>query len=163
MLLRDEVDIICTPADVFAWLDELDRHYLLWHPDHISCNYIQGDSMAPGAVLFCQEYLHGRPHRFRMKVTRVVDGSRIEYSIGPGMAGSFSVRPAGQGVRFTAELRLGLALPLLSRAQDAVIRRLADWRIGALKRHMAEEGRNLKAMIEASRPLHHRRRSPVHA
>ena len=149
MLLKDEIDIVCSTRDVFAWLNRFDHYYLLWHPDHITCNYIKGSSLEVGAVLLCQEYLHGKPHKFRMTVVRVDSGSRVDYRIGPGMSGSFKVQPAGDGVRFTAELRLGWYLPGLVGIQDAVLRRLFGWRIKALFQHMNEEGRYLKAMIEA--------------
>lgn len=149
MLLRHDVEIVADSRDIFTWLERFDHYYLMWHKDHIACYYVKGDRLATGAVLICQEYLHGRPHRFRMRVTGVEPGSRVDYSVGPGMSGAFIVKPAGQGVRFTAEMRLGFALPLLGRLQDAIISRLAGWKISALEQHMAEEGENLKALIES--------------
>lgn len=149
MLLRHEIDIDCSAEALFNWLGAIDQHYLQWHPDHISCRYINGDSFEPGSILFCQEYLHGRPHKFRMRLTRHEPGERVEYSVGLGMKGVFAAEPDGDGVRFIAELQLGFRLPLIARAQDAALRRLIGWKIEALEKHMREEGENLKAIIEA--------------
>jgi hypothetical protein len=49
--LRDSVLIQVPPEDVWAWLSELPRRYRNWHPAHIDCRYIRGDSLTVGAVL----------------------------------------------------------------------------------------------------------------
>lgn len=149
MLIRHEIDIDCDTGDIFSWLRRFDRYYLLWHHDHIACNYINGSSLEVGAVLFCQEYIEGRPRKFRMTITGIDDGSRVDYTVSPGITGAYAVRPAGAGVRFTAELRVGLPLPLMGTVSDAILKRIYAGRFAALRRHMAAEGVNLKSMIEA--------------
>lgn len=150
MLLRSEVSIGRSPAAVFAWLSRIDEHYLEWHPDHISCRYINGDTIAPGSIFFCQEYLHGRPHKFRMRLTGIEPDARIDYNVGFGMSGAFIVEPEGDGARFIAELRLGFSRSFIAGIQDRFLRRMFGWRVEALARHMDEEGANLKRLLESA-------------
>jgi hypothetical protein len=149
LLLKNEIVIDCETRDIFHWFSRFCEYYLQWHPDHIACNYIKGEPFNEGSIMYCQEYLHGRPHKFRMQLTRIVPDQRVDYSIGPGMSGAFIVEPEKGGVLFIAELRLGFKPALLGRALDAMLRRSVGWKIEALQQHMAEEGQNLKALIEA--------------
>jgi hypothetical protein len=148
VLLRNETWINASPEDVFHWLEHIDRNYLEWHPDHVSCRYIKGNALEVGSILFCQEYLHGKPHKFRMRLTRVVPGSRMEYDIGLSMRGAFEVLPVDGGAKLIAEVELGFSLPLAGKAQDALIRKIFTWRIDALEQHMTEEGERLKRIME---------------
>lgn len=161
MLLRNEIDIACKPGDVFDFISDFERQYLLWHPGHIACDYIKGHRLEEGSVLFCQERLDGRARKYRMRLTRVDPGERVEYTLGPGLAGAYRVKPAGAGVRFTSELRLGLELSAIAAAQDTLLRRFGSDRIASLERHLAEEGRNLKVIVEAGLLSHPR--PPAHA
>lgn len=156
MLLKNEIDIECNAGDLFDFLRDFERQYPLWHPGHIACDYIKGDSLEAGSVLFCQERLDGRARKYRMRLTRVDPGVLVEYTLGPGLAGAYRVKSAGAGVRFISELRLGLELSLIAAAQDTLLRRLASGRIAALEQHLAEEGRNLKVMAEAGLLSHPR-------
>lgn len=149
MLLRQETLIKARAADVFRWLEDMDRHYIEWHPDHVSCRYVRGSTFEPGAVLFCQEYLHGKPHKFMMRLTSVIPGRRVEFSLGPGMGGAFEVRPAGDGARLCAELRLGFQSAGIAALQDALLLKAMSWRIEALREHMAEEGESLRRILES--------------
>lgn len=159
MLLRNEIDIEAMDSDVFGFLGDIERHYPLWHPGHIACDYIKGKTLEEGAVLFCQERVGGRARKYRMRLTRVVAGECVEYTLGPGLAGAYRVQPAGAGARFISELRLGL--PLAAGVQDLLLRRLAGDRIAALEQHLAEEGANLKVMVESGLLAHPHH--PAHA
>jgi hypothetical protein len=72
----------------------------------------------------------------------------MEYDTGLGMRGAFEVRPVDDGATLVADVELGFSLPLIGKAQDALLRKIFGWRIGALEQHMAEEGERLKLIME---------------
>jgi hypothetical protein len=146
--LRDSVLIQVPPEDVWAWLSELPRRYRNWHPAHIDCRYIRGDSLTVGAVLQVDEQLHGKPHSLRLHADVVVPHRLLRYS-GRGFRGEFLLESVKEGTLFTAELEFGLRLPLVGRLLDLVFRRALAGRLSALQVHMREEGANLKRLLEA--------------
>lgn len=148
--LRDEIEIRASPDRVFDWLEHLPENYLLWHPDHRSCRYLHGERLQVGSVVEIEELLHGRLHRMRFRVTEVQSNVRLRYRIARGLDGGFAVEPHDGGVLFVADLRLGTRTPVLGRLIDIVSGRLFRGRIEALRRHMAEEGRNLKGLLETA-------------
>jgi hypothetical protein len=148
--LRDTVFIRVPPERVWAWLTELPRHYRAWHPSHVDCRYVRGDTLKVGAVLQVEEQLHGKAHALRLHADAVVPQRLLRYS-GRGFRGGFILEPAKQGTRFTAELEFGLSLPLVGRLLDVVLGRWLANRLSAFQAHMREEGVNLKQLLEAER------------
>ena len=101
ILLRDEVRIDATPAQVFDWLAHFQEHYLAWHPDHVECRYLRGSSiLEKDAILYVEEYLHGDLHRLKLRATEVIPDSRVEYTAGLGIGGAFEVQQREDGVLF---------------------------------------------------------------
>jgi hypothetical protein len=94
------------------------------------------------------ERLHGRLHRFRLRVSGVTPGRLIRYRH-LLFHGDFAVDPEPGGTRFTAQLHFGLDLPMIGPALDAIGATLFARRLRELREHMAEEGQNLKALLES--------------
>ncbi len=149
--LRDTVEIDVRPVQVWRWLEKLPEHYCAWHPDHIGARRVLGAPLAEGSVMEAEEMLHGRRHRLRMTLTHVEPGRSVRYRMFPGLGGGFEIAPSGAGARFTATVRIGLRTPILGPVVDAILRLAFGKRIEAVGRHQHEEGRNLKAVLEAER------------
>lgn len=145
--LQHAILIEATPERLWRWLADLPTHYREWHPAHVSCRYERGSTPAVGAVLYAEEYLHGRMHRLRLTLTEVVSGHVIRYR-GAAVTGCFLLEPANGGTRFGAELAIGLRAPVVGGLIDAVVRRCLRHRLAAIEAHMREEGENLKRIIE---------------
>jgi hypothetical protein len=128
----------------------LPRHYREWHPSHVRCWYKQGNALAPGTVLGVEEELHGRIHRLTLRATAVEPNRLLQYSTW-GLRGAFLLEAADGGTRFTATLSFGTEMPLIGRAADRLARRVFGSRLAAVQRHMHEEGRNLKRLLEPGR------------
>jgi uncharacterized protein YndB with AHSA1/START domain len=153
IVLRDAVTIHTSPARVWSWLEAMAERYREWHPDHVGARWVSGGALVPDAVLEVEERLHGKRHRLRMTVTEVEPGRRVRYRMGPGVRGGFEVEPVEQDTRFTASIELGLEVPLLGALLDGLLRRILRSRLEAIRRHQAEEGASLKALLEAERAL----------
>ena len=146
--LRDTVDIGAPPEVVWDWLEHLPDHYLEWHPDHLGARWVRGSSFAPGAVMEAHEVLHGKPHRLRMVMTQCRPGRWVRYRFFPGAWGELRVDPVGGGSRFTAGVDLGTRMPVVGPVLDRGLRAALGSRLESVARHQAEEGANLKALLE---------------
>lgn len=151
IVLRDEIEIHTTPEEAFDFLIHLDRHYVAWHPDHLSAEWVSGPAGEEGSTLAVNEVLHGEPHRLKLRVTLNRPYRELRYRAGPGVSGAFRIRSRAGGISFTAELAFGWDLPLIGRLLDAIANRFLLDRIEALRGHMQEEGANLKALLESKR------------
>jgi hypothetical protein len=147
--LEDRVNIHTTQESLFKWLKAMPDEYAHWHPDHVSCRLLKGTMLDVGAEVEIREYLHGKLHTMRMRLTRVYPGRRVEYEVIGLGTGAFAAAPASQGILFTAELAVGADLPVLGMLVDAVLRLLFAGRLSAMRQHMVEEGLNLKRILES--------------
>jgi hypothetical protein len=150
--LKDSVEIYTTPRRLFDWLERMPQEYLLWHPDHVACRIIRGSFLEVGSEIECQEYLHGKLHSMKFRVTKVIPEKRVEYAIKGIGSGAFEAFAAGDMVRFNAELDIGSNIPVAGQFFDLIFQWFFRNRIDAMKQHMAEEGLNLKAILETSIP-----------
>ena len=105
--------------------------------------------LQPGSEIECQEYLHGKLHTMRFRLTAVDPGRRMEYEIMALGRGAFEAIPKGEHVEFVAGLDLGSDTPFVGRLMDAALRVLLSRRLEAMRQHMQEEGQNLKKIIES--------------
>lgn len=146
--LQHTVIVNSSPDKVWAWLEALPEHYCEWHADHISCRWLHGGALALSAKMEIVEFLHGKKHRLRMKVIGVDPGRRVCYRIFPGLNGSFEVEGRAASSVITATIRIGADTPVLGKVIDALLRKTAGGRINAIRHHQAEEGANLKQLLE---------------
>ena len=147
--MRDVVEIDVPPGDVLDWLSHFQENYMAWHPDHVECRYVKGSSLfEPGSVVYIEEYLHGKLHKMRCRSTSVVPESRVDYRVAPGMGGAFIVEPREGKALFIAEISAGTRLPIIGPVLDWLVRTLLSDRMEVLRQHMAEEGKNLKRILE---------------
>ena len=142
--LEDSVLIETSAEKLFHWLMHLPENYKDWHPDHGECRWLKGGAFEEGSILYVEEYLHGELHEFKFKTMKNKAPIRIDYR--PSFPhslffpmGSFIIEPKGDQCVFTATMcfRFGRLLSKLVRS-----------RLEMLKRHMREEGKNLKRLLE---------------
>lgn len=149
--LGDTIDIDVPPETIWAWFQQLPEHYQEWHPDHVSCRWLRGDSFEPGARMEAVEFLHGRRHRLRLTMTGNKSLRRVQYRIYPGVRGSLAAELTATGSRFTAKIEIGTRLPVIRWIIDRMLRMMLAPQLEAIRRHQHEEGVNLKAILERRR------------
>lgn len=147
--LRDSIVIRTTPETLFAWLGAMPQEYVHWHPDHVSCRLIKGSMLQVGGEAECKEYLHGRLHSMHFRIRGAQPPCRVDFEIARLGEGSFQALPSGDQTLFVAELGVGSRTPLIGPLVDAVLRFLFPGRLESMRRHMQEEGLNLKEIIES--------------
>ncbi|MFC1618328.1 hypothetical protein ACFL45_00110 [Candidatus Neomarinimicrobiota bacterium] len=148
--LRDSIEIITTPGQLFAWLDRMPQVYTSWHPDHVACRSLHGSILEVGSEIESEEILHGKLHSIRFRTTKVIPDKRVEFVIDGMGRGAFEARENDATVSFIAELDMGSDMPIIGRLFDFILPLFFNRRIEAMRRHMVEEGQNLKAILESS-------------
>jgi hypothetical protein len=144
--LEDSIEIKTTPEKIFEWLKSLDKHYRNWHPDHVKWVNETG-GLDEGDIVYYEEYIHGKLHKIRSKITKTEENKRIQFkNLFPKSIlfpkGSFIIEPGGKSCIFTATLSIRFGW-LLSK--------LAKSKFEAGKRHIKEEGKNLKRLLETKK------------
>lgn len=145
MRLRDSIWIRTTPERIFRFFENMDAHYLDWHPDHLLFRWEKGKGVRAGVIFYFEEIIGGKRMKKRVHFTRVVPDRHLEFTftnrllalVVPRLA--FRFAPQGEGTRFEAEIqiRTGPIGAWLNRRE-----------FDAVRQHMREEGENLKRMLE---------------
>lgn len=141
--LRDSIEIKTIPEKISDWFVHFEENYKAWHPDHVKA-YWMGEPAKEDSILYCEEYLHGKLHKMKFRITKIELNRRIEYKLLFPMSvicpkGSFLIEPKGENYIFTATLSYRFEWLFLRFAKD---------RVEAIKKHMREEGENLKRLLE---------------
>jgi hypothetical protein len=150
--LKDSIEVEATAEEIFEWLAQRleDREsYRAWHRDHVDLRWIKGRPLQRGSIAYAEEYLHGRLHKVKFRITKIERNRVIEYRalfplsiVAPGNA--FLIEPkGGNSCIFTAMGSLRLPRWLCEKAHNKCKKK-----IEATLQHMKEEGENLKNALE---------------
>ncbi|MGD8725573.1 MAG: hypothetical protein PVG00_16645, partial [Desulfobacterales bacterium] len=109
----------------------------------------KGKPWAEGSVLYTEEYLHGKLHKLKFKITKIVPNQKIEYSLVSRLVRKFFpkneyiIEPKEDACRFIASGTYRISWLGKTFFKKAIHRGLAG-----MKKHMHEEGQNLKKVLE---------------
>jgi len=145
MKLKNEIYIQTSPEKVFHFFEHMDEYYTDWHPDHSAFRWKKGRGLKPGVEFYFEEVIDGKLMKKTVRFTEIQPCSYIEFTpvwwlmrlLMPRL--SFTVIDQGTGCLFIAEIviRTGPAGTWLNRRE-----------FNAVQKHMAEEGQNLKTLLE---------------
>ena len=153
VILTDSIEINTTPEKIFSFLTSIvdDDSYRAWHKeDHVGFRWLKGKPWAEGSVIYAEEYIHGKLHKLKFKITKIVPNKKIEYSPVSHFIrkffpkNEFVIEPKGEFCLFTASgtYRLGwIGKTFFGKAIDKSL--------ASVKKHMKEEGENLKKILES--------------
>ena len=152
IVLTDSIEIKTTPEKIFGFITSLvdDESYRAWHQeDHVALRWLKGQPWKEGSVAYAEEYLHGKIHRLKFTVTKVVPNKEIEYAPVSRLIrrffpkNQFSIEEKGETCVFMASgiFRHG-------RLIKTFFKRQLEQNLASVKQHMKEEGENLKTILE---------------
>jgi len=152
IVITDSIEIHTTPEEVFRFFLQIvdDASYQAWHPeDHVAFRWIKGEPWQKGSVAYSEEYLHGKLHKFRFLINKVVANREVELVPLPRFlriffqGNTFSIEPREGSCVFTASgvMRVGRLARLLAG-------RKIEEGLSGVRKHMKEEGENLKRILE---------------
>ncbi len=156
--LTDSVEIKTTPEKIFDFLVKLvdDESYHIWHPeDHVALRWIKGKPWEEGSEVYAEEYIHGKLHKLKFIVTKVVPNKEIEYVPSSRFLrkffpkNTFSIEPKQETCIFTASGTYRVGWIVRTFAKNKI-----ELRLSSVRKHMKEEGENLKRILEGERSSH---------
>lgn len=147
-ILRDEVVVEATRPACFEFFRSMDeQRYLAWHPEHVAFRYVEGDRIEEGARAFFEETVGDEHLASTVRYTEVRPPEYVEFrdeSLRTRLfnpKNTFAFEPVDGGTRVVAEVHLRIGP--LERLSSQVHHELEE-----LRRHMHEEGENLKRLVE---------------
>jgi hypothetical protein len=145
LILTDNISIKAPPDDIFRFFEEIDRHYMEWHPDHVLYRWEKGHGVALGNEFYFEELIAGKLLKKRVVFTEVRPNEHVEFAptfwlmrlFLPRMLFRIDRRPAECILTAEIHLRLGPLAAWLNRKE-----------LAAVRDHMRAEGINLKRIVE---------------
>ena len=153
VVITDEIEINATPGKVFHYLTSIvdSEGYQAWHKeDHMTFRFIKGKPWTVGSVIYAEEYIHGKLHKLKFVITRIVPNEKIEYEPVSWILkkyfpkNDFVIEDLGDACRFVASgtYRIGWI-------GKKFFKKKLDEGLSSIRKHMKEEGENLKRIIES--------------
>lgn len=143
---EDAIDIEAPPEAAFAFFEDMERNYTRWHTDHHRFEWRKGAGLAVGNEFFFEETIAGKRQSKLVRITEVEQDRSFAFVPTHPVFRFFLPRlwfdfePKGAGCKFSAGIRI--------HGVGRLGRRLNKREFDAVEVHMAEEGRNLKALLE---------------
>ena len=146
MILEHKILVHGQPERLFQFFEDMEMNYTHWHPDHHHFEWRKGRGCLEGNVFFFDETIAGQRQPKEVVFTRVEPDRMIEFAptnrffrlFLPSIM--FEFQPEGDHTWLVARiaLRMGPVARWLHRKEFELVRK-----------HMREEGENLKLMVEA--------------
>lgn len=143
---EDSIAIGAPTAAAFDFFENMETNYTRWHPDHLLFEWRKGRGLAVGNVFYFEERIAGKLQKKETRITEVVPGRYFAFTMTNPLYRfflphlSFAFEPSADGCSFRAEMRLHGIGP--------IGRRMHRKEFAAVEQHMAEEGSNLKRLLE---------------
>lgn len=153
VVLRDSIEIKTTAEKIFNFLTGIvnDESYRAWHQeDHVSFKWLKGNPWTEGSILYAEEFIHGKLHKLKFEIIKIVPDRRIEYAPISRFVrkffpkNEFIIEPNGECCRFIASgtYRVG-------KIGKIFFNKAIEKGLSSVRKHMKEEGENLKSILEA--------------
>ena len=151
--LENSIEIRTTPEKIFNFFYNLvdDESYRAWHPeDHVTLRWLKGKPWEEGSIVYAEEYFHGKLHKIKFEIIKVVPNRLIEFA--PALRllriyfpkNSFIIEPKSETTIFTATLSFKVGWIVKTFFKNKL-----EEGISLSKKHIKEEGENLKKILEA--------------
>jgi hypothetical protein len=152
VVLKHSIEIRTTPEKIFEFFRRLHLgdNYQKWHPeDHVLIRWVEGEPWEEGSIVYAEQYAHGKLHKLKYIVMKLVPNREIEFSPLFWLwriyfpKNTFSIEPRGETSVFTAaaHLRVGWLVKKLARKKFEAA-------LESGRQHISEEGKNLKRLLE---------------
>jgi len=156
--LTDSVEIKTTPEKIFDFFVQLvdDESYRIWHPeDHVAFRWLKGRPWEESSEVYAEEYIHGKLHKLKFIVTKVVTNREIEYIPSSRFLrryfpkNMFYIEPKEETCIFTASGTYRVGWIVRTFAKNKL-----EHGLSSVRKHMKEEGENLKRILEGEGSSH---------
>jgi hypothetical protein len=151
--LKDTIEINASAETVFKCLLQQMKDkesYKAWHPEHKEIKWLKGEPLEEGSVVYIEEYLQGVLQKLTFRFVQIIPNRLIKYRVLFPLSliapeNRFEIEPTGDNsCRFTASGRIRMPMWLFLRSHKS-----HKGKLEGSRKHMKEEGENLKALAES--------------
>ena len=152
IVVTETIEIKTAPEKLFSYLTGIvdDESFKTLNADKISFRWLKGEPWVEGSIANAEKYLHGKPHRFKFVISRVVPNRQIEYRPASRITRiiflkkEFIIEQTADGCRFisSATFQIGWIGKKFFRSK-------IDDGLSIFRAYLREEGKNLKRILEA--------------
>ncbi len=152
--LKDSIEINASAEKVFnCLLQQMKdlKSYQSWHPDHKEIKWLKGEPLREGSVVYIEEFLNGVLTKLTFRFVKIIANRLIIYRVLFPLSliapeNRFEIEPTGDNsCRFTASGRIRMPMWLFLKLHKS-----HQGKLDGSKKHMKEEGANLKKAAEES-------------
>jgi len=142
-------EIKTKPEKIWEFFTNLEQNYKAWHPeDHALFRWTKGKPMEMGSKFYAEEYLNGKLRKFKGTIGEIIPNRKIvfKYSFPLSLASpgnEFQIEPKDSYSVFTA-----VGYVRCIRFYRLIAKKHVDTVIEIGKKHVKEEGENLKKILE---------------
>jgi len=143
----DKTIIFCTPQKAYSklvYFFQSTAHYKEWHKDHISCYWNKGKDFSVNSILYAKELLNGIPFLLGFKIIKNDPNKEIEFK----MLFPFLLLCRGGYFIFLHNNTMTEITAQLEFRGGNIIRKVFNKEIESIRKHMREEGQNIKKNVE---------------
>jgi len=145
IVLEDTIEINTTPDKIWEFWVNMDKNYKAWHPqDHILFRWTKGRPMEEGSTIYAEETVGGKLLKGKVTCVDVVPNRKFALKLpfprSLFVKYEYLIEPRGENTAFTAYTYLKYPGFTRKRIQSVIV-------IG--KKHVKEEGVNLKKILES--------------
>ena len=154
--ITEEIIIKATPVEIWNFLTNLHRddNYKKWHPkDHIAYVMRKSSMGKVGGIAYFSEHVGKFTLKLSYTLTQTNNLYFLEYKAAWPLSwlhagkGTFTMEPIdNQTTRFIAYAEYGYDLPIIGKLIDRIVEKIIKY--DDARKHMHEEGENLKAILE---------------
>jgi hypothetical protein len=148
IVLKDTIEINTTPDRIWEFWVNMDRNYKSWHPqDHILFRWTRGKPMEEGSIIYAEETVGGKLLKGKVTCMDVVPKRKfalvLPFPRSLFVKYEYLIEPRGAKTAFTAFTYL---------KYPGFARRRIELAVEVGRKHVREEGENLKKILEAEKP-----------
>lgn len=146
MIFEHTIPIETDADKIFRFFENMEENYTRWHPQHICFRWEKGDGLKEGSISYFEEKIGDEHFKKKVIYTRVIPGRYIEFVPVNRLMRiflrkmTFRIEPDGNQCIFTAQVILKWVGP--------IAKKLNETKFELIRRHMKEEGENLKKILE---------------
>ena len=152
IVVTESIEIETSPAKLFSYLIGIvdDAGFKTLNADNISFCWLKGEPWVEGSIAYAEKYLHGKPHKFKFIISKVVPNRYIKYRPTSGLMRrffpkkEFIIEQTSDGCRFISS-----ATFMIGWIGKTFFKRKIEDGLSVFRAYLQEEGKNLKRLLEA--------------
>jgi hypothetical protein len=149
LTLKDSIEIKTTPEKIWKFFYNLEKNYKKWHPkDHVLFKWTEGKPMESGSKWYAEEILNGELKKGGGTIGEVIPNRKIVFKnafpsslVSPGF--EWRIEPKG-----TKSVFIAISYIRAFKFYSLIAKKHVDKGIKSGKKHIKEEGENLKKILE---------------